>query len=111
MNKKSYEKTKEYKEIKLSLLKQLEETGNLNPHFKGLVEDYMKLYIIKNQLADDIEERGVVCLYKNGKDQYGIKENKSVNDMIKVSAQMLKILSQLKIIPKETELIEEDDEL
>ena len=109
--KKDYKKTKEYKEIRASLIAQLEEGGNNTPFFIGLVEDYMKLYVIKNELVDDIEERGVVCFYKNGKDQYGFKENKSVNDMIKVSGQMLRILSQLKIQPKEAISNEEDDEL
>lgn len=111
---KNYKSTKEYREIKDSLLQQLQDSGNLNPHFKGLVEDYMRLYIIKNQLADDIEERGVVCRYQNGKDQWGYKRNDSVGELNKVSAQMLKILQQLKIQPREiinTIDDDEDDEL
>ena len=111
MAKKDYKKTKEYKEIRASLIAQLEEGGNNTPFFIGLVDDYMKLYVIKNELADDIEERGVVCFYKNGKDQYGYKRNDSVGELNKVSAQMLKILSQLKIQPKEIVPQEEDDEL
>ena len=109
--KKDYKKTKEYKEIRASLIAQLEEGGNNTPFFIGLVDDYMKLYVIKNELADDIEERGVVCFYKNGKDQYGYKRNDSVGELNKVSAQMLKILNQLKIQPKEIVPQEEDDEL
>lgn len=110
---KDYKKTKEYKEIRESLLSQLEQGGNLNPHFKGLVEDYMRLYIIKNQLADDVDARGVVCKYQNGKEQWGYKKNDSVSELSKVSVQMLKILQALKISPqdlKET-VDEEDDEL
>ena len=108
---KDYKKTKEYKEIRGSLLQQLKDTNNLNAHFKGLVEDYMCLYVIKNCLIEDIGLRGVVCEYRNGATQYGYKRNDSTTELVKVNAQMLKILSQLKIQPKEVELIEEDDEL
>lgn len=107
---KDYKRTNEFKEIRQSLLQQLEENGNMNPHFKGLVEDYMRLWIIKNQLIDDIDERGVVCKYQNGKDQWGYKRNDSVGELNKVSSQMLKILTQLKISVKEVESIDLDDD-
>lgn len=107
---KDYKRTNEYKEIKQSLLEQLEESGNMNPHFKGLVEDYMRLWIIKNQLIDDIDERGVVCKYQNGKDQWGYKRNDSVGELNKTSSQMLKILTQLKIQVKEIEPLDDDDD-
>ena len=105
-----YTKTKEYKEIRKSLLQQLEDSNNNTAYFIGLVNDYMRLYVIKNQLADDVEERGVVCKYQNGKDQWGYKRNDSVGELNKVSAQMLKILAQLKIKPKEIEQVDDDDD-
>ena len=107
---KDYKRTNEYKEIRQSLLEQLEESNNLNPHFKGLVEDYMRLWIIKNQLIDDIDERGVVCKYQNGASQWGFKRNDSVGELNKTSSQMLKILTQLKIQVKEIEPLEEEDD-
>lgn len=105
-----YTKSKEYRDIKKSLLQQLEESGNDTAYFIGLVNDYMRLHVIKNQLSDDIEERGVVCKYQNGKDQWGYKRNDSVGELNKVSAQMLKILTQLKIKPKEVEIVDDDDD-
>lgn len=110
---KDYKRTNEYKEIRQSLLQQLEENGNSTPHFRGLVEDYMRLWIIKNQLIDDIDDRGVVCRYQNGETQWGYKRNDSVGELNKVSSQMLKILTQLKIQVKDAEPLEddEDDEL
>ena len=108
---KDYTKTKEYKGIKNALNKYLEDTNNNNPYFSGLVEDYMDLWVIKNQLRDDIKERGVVCKYQNGETQWGYKRNDSVGELNKVSSQMLKILSQLKIEPNKLKPIEEDDEL
>ena len=71
----------------------------------------MDLWVIKNQLRDDIKERGVVCKYQNGETQWGYKRNDSVGELNKVSSQMLKILSQLRIEPNKLEPIEEDDEL
>ena len=108
---KDYTKTKEYKDIKKALMNNLKENSNYNAYFIGLVDDYMKLYVIKNQLADDIDARGVVCKYQNGKEQWGYKRNDSINDFNKVSGQMLRILSQLKIKANEIEIIEEDEEL
>ncbi len=110
---KDYKRTNEYKEIRQSLMNQLEISGNNTPFFRGLVEDYMRLWVIKNQLIDDIDERGVVCKYQNGKEQWGFKRNDSVGELNKTSSQMLKILTQLKIQIKEYEPLEddEDDEL
>ena len=108
---KDYKKTKAYRVLKQSLLDQLEENGNTKDFFIDLVEDYMRLWVIKNQLNDDIEERGVVTTYKNGANQYGQKRNDSIADLLKVNSQMLKILQQLEI--KATPTIEDldDDEL
>ena len=108
---KDYKKTKAYRVLKQSLLDQLEENGNTKDFFVDLVEDYMRLWVIKNQLNDDIETRGVVTEYKNGANQYGTKRNDSIADLLKVNSQMLKILQQLEI--KATPTIEDldDDEL
>ena len=108
---KDYKKTKAYRVLKQSLLDQLKENGNKKDFFVDLVEDYMSLWVIKNQLNDDIEERGVVTTYKNGANQYGQKRNDSIADLLKVNNQMLKILTQLEI--KATPTIEDldDDEL
>lgn len=110
---KDYRKTKQFKEIQESLIEQLRMNGNDSKFFVDLVKDYMSLWVIKNKLIDDIEERGVVCKYQNGKDQWGYKRNDSVGELNKTSSQMLKILTQLKIQVKDVEQIEddEDDEL
>ena len=49
---KDYKRTNAYKELKNSLIKQLEEKNNANDYFMDLVEDYMRLWVIKNQLND-----------------------------------------------------------
>ena len=105
-----YKKTKAYRVLKQSLLDQLKENGNEKDFFIDLVEDYMRLWVIKNQLNDDIEERGVVTTYKNGANQFGTKRNDSIADLLKVNAQMLKILTQLEIKAIPTEGIKDDDD-
>lgn len=110
---KDYRKSKRFKDIQESLIEELRKNGNESEFFIDLVKDYMSLWVIKNKLIDDIEERGVVSKYQNGKDQWGYKRNDSVGELNKVSAQMLKILTQLKIQPKVIESIpdDSDDEL
>ena len=68
-------KTKAYKTIRKSLLDQLERGGNDLPHFTDLVEDYMKMYIIKEMANDDIMERGTYVEWRNSDTQYGSKKN------------------------------------
>ena len=107
---KDYKRTNAYKELKNSLIKQLEDKNNANDYFMDLVEDYMRLYVIKNQLNDDIEERGVSVKYNNGGGQYGFKRNDSITDFLKVNAQMLKILLQLEIKATPIENNDNDDD-
>lgn len=110
---KDYRKSKQFKDIQESLIEELRKNGNDSRFFIDLVKDYMSLWVIKNKLIDDIEERGVVSKYQNGETQWGYKRNDSVGELNKVSAQMLKILTQLKIQPKVVESVpdDEDDEL
>ena len=92
-------KTKAYKSIKASLLEQLERGGNDVPHFKDLVEDYMKMYVIKEIAAADIAARGTFVEWSNSETQYGSKKNDSVDQVLKTNAQMLKLLDMLGIKP------------
>ena len=109
--KKSYKSSEEYKKIRASLLRQLEENRAKKEFFLDLIDDYMDLWIIKNQLIDDVDERGVVTEYKNGANQYGYKRNDSVGDLLKVNTQMLKILQQLeiKVVKPDIEEVDEDE--
>ena len=92
-------KTTAYKKIRKSLLDQLERGGNDLPHFKSLVEDYMKMYVIKELAADDVMERGTVVEYRNSETQYGSKKNDSVDQVLKTNQQMIKLLDMLGIKP------------
>lgn len=90
---------KKRQKIEKDMLEQLKNQEVEGEHYKDLVRDYMALWDIKNALIKDIEKKGVSIKYKNGKDQWGYKKNDSVPELNKVSAQMLKILSELGLKP------------
>ncbi len=88
-------RAKKRKEIKDSLLEQLEDKELIEPHFTDLVEDYMALWDIKSELIHDIKIKGVSVMYQNGANQFGYKKNDSVPELTKVNGQMLKLLNEL----------------
>ena len=86
-----------YEEIQKDLLNQLERNGNTGKYFIDLVKDYMDLWVTKCLLVDDIQRRGVNVKYNNGGGQKGMKKNDSVEQRLKVNAQMLRLLEALGI--------------
>jgi endo-alpha-1,4-polygalactosaminidase (GH114 family) len=86
-------------EIRYDLLDQLERNGTTGKYYLDLVDDYMSLWKTKNMLIEDIMERGATVGYKNGENQYGTKKNESIDQVLKVSAQMIKLLDALGIKP------------
>lgn len=108
-NVKKIKKTKAYKELRDELLDQLARAGNIKRYFEDLVEDYMQLYVTKTLLQADIAERGVRVIYNNGGGQCGYKKNDSVEQVLKVNTQMLKILEALNITPEDDEPDDEDE--
>ena len=86
-------------EIKKDLLDQLERNGTTGKYFEDLINDYISLWNIKNDLIADIEERGVSIRWQNSETSFGHKKNDSISEMIKTNGQMLKILSELGIKP------------
>lgn len=97
-------------EIRKDLMTQLENNKTFGKHFEDLVNDYMELWNIKNNLIQDIKERGVSVKWSNGK-QTGIKKNDSIAELNKTSAQMLKLLGDLGIKPSPLDNGDDDDEL
>lgn len=102
--------TKKYQKIRESLLDQLERTGNLTAHFADLVEDYMKMYIVKELANADVQEHGITIEYRNSETQYGRKKNDAVEQILKTNQQMIKLLEMLGIKP-DPKASAEDEEL
>lgn len=99
------------KEIKNDLLTQLARNGTSGKCYADLVDKYMDFWDMENALIDDIKARGVVVTYDNGGGQKGTKKNDSIDQRIKVNAQMLKILDSLGIKPTGNYAGGDDDEL
>lgn len=98
------------KEVLESLRSQLEERGVSVAAFDDLVEDYGKLWDIKNKLIRDIKKRGVV--YKDFS-AVGVeiqKNNPSTKELMNVERHMLLILDKLDLSTKNCES-DIDDEL
>ena len=97
--------------IEESLLEQLEMKGADMDHFVDLVEDYMSLWDVKNDLLEDIKKRGV--MYKDFS-SVGIemmKNNPSVRELVGINRQMLSILKDLDINTKTVARFNDDDEM
>lgn len=100
------------KKIKDDLISQLEERGlEKMSHYVSLVDDYCRLWEVKDMLFEDISQRGVNVPYNNGGGQQGYKRNDSVSELTRVNAQMLKILSELGLRGADIEAKEEEVEL
>lgn len=100
------------KKIRDDLIKQLEKRGlEKMSHYVSLVDDYCRLWEVKDMLFDDISQRGVNVPYNNGGGQQGYKRNDSVSELTRVNAQMLKILSELGLRGADIEAKEEEVEL
>ena len=95
-------------QIRQDLTDQLERQGVYGQHYLDLVDDYMALWDVKNALIKDIKERGVTTKYQNGANQWGYKKNDSVSELVKVNAQMLKILSELGLKATDVSAIDDD---
>lgn len=108
---KEYLQSELYKEIKQDLLDQLERNGTVGKYYTDLVNDYMDMWVTKCLLVDDIQQRGVNVNYDNGGGQKGRKKNDSVEQRIKINAQMLKLLDALGIKPSQDGDGDEDEEM
>jgi len=93
--KKKWESTKAYKELKQEMLDDLEARGLISRPYIDKVEEYMELWVQLKMLNEDIRDRGVSIEYKNGENQHGTTDNKSLGIAIRVSSQMLNIFSAL----------------
>lgn len=89
----------EYAEIKGDLMQQLKMNQTSGRFYEDMVEDYMDLWLTKNLLLSDIKTRGVTVRYNNGGGQSGYKKNDSVEQVLKVNTQMLRILDSIGIKP------------
>lgn len=88
-------------EIKQDLLDQLDRNGTVGKYYTDMVDDYMRMWDVKNLLSADIKERGVTVQVATAQG-VNAKKNDSVADLLKTNAQMLKVLNELGIKPSQS---------
>lgn len=103
----------ESKAIREDLLNKLKNNGAEGLFYTDLVDVYMNLHIAKNELFADLEKRGVVVEWKNGK-QVSTKRNDSLDGVNKTVTLMVNLLTKLGLDIPENKNINpgkgEDDE-
>ena len=97
-------------QIKHDLIDQLERQGIYGAQYLDLIDDYMKLYDIKNKLIADAK-KNPYTEWRNSETSFGRKKNDSIDQAVKVNQQMLKILAFLNIKPSTHEEMFDDDEM
>lgn len=99
-------------DVRESLIQQLKAKGADISVFTDQVDDYIKLWEIKEMLAKDIKSRGVVYEDVSAVGVKMKKNNPSVKEIVGVNRQMLAILDKLSITPALTKPTDdESDEL
>lgn len=81
--------------IENDLTEQLQNQNKFGKHFEDMVKDYLFFVKLKEDLQHDIDVNGIRYEAKTGNGYKTDKPNESVNNLIKVNAQMLKILQDL----------------
>jgi hypothetical protein len=89
-------------QIRQDLIDQLDRQGIYGAQYLDLVDDYMQLYDIKNKLIRD-GKKHPYTEWQNSETSFGRKKNDSIDQTVKVNAQMLKILTFLNIKPSTNE--------
>ena len=85
------------KDVKMSLIRQLELRGMSAEFYMDLVNDYIYYWSLKKKLIADIKSKGLRYETVNGNGMTVEKANESVVNLQKTTATMLKILADLKL--------------
>lgn len=87
--------------LRRDLLDQLERNGVVGSYYEDMIEDWITYWKAKNELIEDIKERGSKIMKYDSRGQKQIVNNESIDIMIKMSTQMQKILEFLQLRPPE----------
>ena len=98
------------KELRKSMIENLEARGLVEPIYIDMVNEYLQLWERRRLLAEDVRKRGVIVPDKRG----GETENRSISQGTQVSKQMLAIYAALGFKEQAASAVAgagEDDEL
>ncbi len=90
------------KDIRESLLRQLEEKDAKVPYAVSLIEDYVFLWNQKNKMQTDIRKHGMTIRAASSVGKEYDKENPAVKMVLLYEKQMLQILEKLNITTDNT---------
>jgi len=90
-------KVEKYQNIKEALKEQMAEQNQLGYQYDDLLNHAIYLFKLKDVLQKDIEENGIRLKSMTGNGYEKIDDNKSVDKLLKVSAQLMKILNDLNL--------------
>lgn len=83
--------------IKEDLKEQLLSQNKFGKQFEDMIEDYVFLVKLKEELQNDIKIKGLRYTSFTGNGYLTEKANESVQNLLKVNGQMLKILQDLEL--------------
>lgn len=83
--------------IKEDLKEQLLSQNKFGKQFEDMIEDYVFLVKLKEELQNDIKTKGLRYTSITGNGYLTEKANESVQNLLKVNGQMLKILQDLEL--------------
>lgn len=87
-----YRKSARYRRLKKSLVQSCQARGLCEEAYMDKVEEYMDFWVRRQQLRDDVDERGIVVYDpKRGADV----ENRNVSAEVSVSRNMMAIYAAL----------------
>lgn len=89
----------ERKKLKQDFVDQLERNGAVGSYYDDMVEDWLLLWDVKNELKTDLKERSTKVEKYDSKGQMQIVNNESGDLLIKTTVQMQKILDFLGLKP------------
>ncbi len=87
----AYERRREYRELREAMLANLVARGLDDEVYTDKVQEYMDFWVRRQELRDDIAERGLSVTDERGR----LMENRNVSLEIQVSRQMLAIFTTL----------------
>lgn len=99
-------KNKEAKKLFTIITQELEKENALNDRTVIIADNMALLEQLKQEHFEDIKERGVIELFKNGSQEI-YRENKSVDKILKIVEQQRKLQAELKLTPASDKRISE----
>lgn len=99
-------------QIRTDLKQQLEDMNKYGKFYDDLIDDYIQIVKTKDNVKQDIKERGIRYKVKTGNGFMQVKPNESVQNFVRLNNQLLKILESLGLkAPPESDQGDDEDGL